>query len=97
MCLCYFCVCVAGVLLNRSMLLLKLTAVVNDNLGTRGTRAAADPLDGADHVHSLGNGTKDHVLAVQPVRQRKKVIKTPFVPMVGELNAGKGLRVVPYY
>ena len=58
---------------------LELAAVFNDNLGTGGPRAAADPLNGADHVHSLGNGTKDHVLAVQP---EGSIQKTRFVPMV---------------
>ena len=53
------------------LLILELTAVLNDNLGAGCTRPAADPLNGADNVHSLSHGTKDDVLAVEPDRRDK--------------------------
>ena len=45
---------------------LKLATVVNDDLGFGGTAGASDLLDRAYHVHSLHDGAKDDVLAIEP-------------------------------
>jgi len=45
---------------------LKLSTRLNDHLGTGGTRRRADGLNLLDDIHTLNDGSKDDVLAIEP-------------------------------
>lgn len=56
---------VVFLLVSRSS---KLTTVIDEDLGSRGTTAGSNLFNGLDNIHPLNNRAKHHMLPIQPGR-----------------------------